>query len=72
MELFSQLPHTFTMLEFQVRDMPFRRLGSSGLRIPLFSLGGCAPYFALADCAYSHLLSGLTIGGTVKGDGVKV
>ncbi|KAF8079333.1 NADP-dependent oxidoreductase domain-containing protein [Lyophyllum atratum] len=27
-------------LEFDPKDMPFRRLGSSGLRVPLFSLGG--------------------------------
>lgn len=28
-------------LEFDPKNMPFRRLGSSGLRVPLFSLGGC-------------------------------
>jgi len=27
-------------LEFDPKNMPFRRLGSSGLRVPLFSLGG--------------------------------
>ncbi|CAL1717218.1 unnamed protein product [Somion occarium] len=27
-------------LEFKAGNMPFRRLGSSGLRVPLFSLGG--------------------------------
>ncbi len=27
--------------EFDPKQMPFRRLGSSGLRIPVFSLGGC-------------------------------
>ncbi|RDB26545.1 putative voltage-gated potassium channel subunit beta [Hypsizygus marmoreus] len=27
-------------LEFEPKNMPFRRLGSSGLRVPLFSLGG--------------------------------
>ncbi|KAG5644968.1 hypothetical protein DXG03_007340 [Asterophora parasitica] len=27
-------------LEFDPKGMPFRRLGSSGLRVPLFSLGG--------------------------------
>jgi hypothetical protein len=26
----------------QKPEMPFRLLGSSGLRVPLFSLGGCA------------------------------
>ena len=32
---------TEVKLEFDPKDMPFRRLGSSGLRVPLFSLGGC-------------------------------
>ncbi|KAL6301379.1 NADP-dependent oxidoreductase domain-containing protein [Sparassis latifolia] len=27
-------------VEFQAKNMPFRRLGPSGLRVPLFSLGG--------------------------------
>ena len=27
--------------EFDAKNMPFRRLGPSGLRVPLFSLGGC-------------------------------
>ncbi|ETW86782.1 voltage-gated potassium channel beta 2 [Heterobasidion irregulare TC 32-1] len=27
-------------LEYQQKNMPFRRLGSSGLRVPVFSLGG--------------------------------
>ncbi|TFY65774.1 hypothetical protein EVG20_g5317 [Dentipellis fragilis] len=27
-------------LEYEVKNMPFRRLGPSGLRVPLFSLGG--------------------------------
>ena len=27
--------------EFDPKNMPFRRLGGSGLRVPLFSLGGC-------------------------------
>ncbi|KIJ94372.1 hypothetical protein K443DRAFT_642100 [Laccaria amethystina LaAM-08-1] len=31
---------TEVKLEFDPKDMPFRRLGSSGLRVPLFSLGG--------------------------------
>lgn len=29
-----------TQFEFHPKNMPFRRLGSSGLRVPLFSLGG--------------------------------
>lgn len=31
---------TEVKLEFDPKDMPFRRLGPSGLRVPLFSLGG--------------------------------
>lgn len=27
--------------EYDPKGMPFRRLGPSGLRVPLFSLGGC-------------------------------
>ncbi|KAF8222813.1 hypothetical protein L208DRAFT_1320560 [Tricholoma matsutake] len=27
--------------EFNPKNMLFRRLGPSGLRVPLFSLGGC-------------------------------
>lgn len=27
--------------EFDPKNMPFRRLGPSGLRVPVFSLGGC-------------------------------
>ncbi|THH18260.1 hypothetical protein EW146_g2679 [Bondarzewia mesenterica] len=48
------LPHSFSIsardrtpamsetvkLEFQPKNMPFRRLGSSGLRVPVFALGG--------------------------------
>ena len=28
--------------EYDPKGMPFRCLGPSGLRVPLFSLGGCA------------------------------
>jgi len=28
-------------VEFDPKNMPFRRLGPSGLRVPVFSLGGC-------------------------------
>lgn len=28
-------------MEFETKGMPFRRLGSSGLRVPLLSLGAC-------------------------------
>lgn len=28
-------------MEFETKNMLFRRLGPSGLRVPLFSLGGC-------------------------------
>ncbi|KAF5361682.1 hypothetical protein D9758_007388 [Tetrapyrgos nigripes] len=41
------MPSKFTVqkdsdvkVEYDPKDMPFRRLGSSGLRVPLFSLGG--------------------------------
>lgn len=30
-----------TYNEYDPKGMPFRRLGPSGLRVPLFSLGGC-------------------------------
>jgi len=30
------------VIDFDPKDMPFRRLGSSGLRVPVLSLGGCA------------------------------
>ena len=30
-----------TTMEYDPKGMPFRRLGPSGLRVPLFSLGGC-------------------------------
>ena len=29
-------------ITFDPRNMPFRRLGSTGLRVPLFSIGSCA------------------------------
>lgn len=28
-------------LEYDSKGMPFRRLGPTGLRVPVFSLGGC-------------------------------
>lgn len=39
----SQDPYAIANMavEFDAKGMPFRRLGSSGLRVPLFSLGGC-------------------------------
>jgi hypothetical protein len=30
--------------EFDPKNMPFRRLGPSGLRVPVFSLGGCKQF----------------------------
>ena len=58
--------------EFNPKNMLFRRLGPSGLRVPLFSLGGC-----MSECRYMFLVwwtfnVGLTLGGTVTGDPVKV
>ncbi|KAJ7598065.1 NADP-dependent oxidoreductase domain-containing protein [Mycena floridula] len=41
-------------MEFDVKSMPFRRLGPSGLRVPLFSLGGWLT------------LGGSVVGSTVK------
>ncbi len=32
-------------LEYDAKGMPFRRLGSSGLRVPLLSLGACKKEF---------------------------
>ena len=40
-------PHSLTAmadvvgLEYNQKNMVFRRLGFSGLRVPVFSLGGC-------------------------------
>ena len=60
--------------EFDPKGMPFRRLGASGLRVPVFSLGGCKwPVVSCCfECAeYEPRGSGLTYGQTVKGDPVK-
>ncbi len=35
------MPPAEVKLEYDTKGMPFRRLGSSGLRVPVFSLGGC-------------------------------
>lgn len=36
--------------EFHAKGMPFRTLGSSGLRVPLFSVGTCpCSIFGMAD-----------------------
>jgi len=35
------LPSYWAMSEFDPKNMLFRRLGPSGLRVPVFSLGGC-------------------------------
>lgn len=63
-------------LEFDPKNMPFRRLGPSGLRVPVFSLGGCTAWYGLCldnlltGTFFPH--TGLTLGGTVTGDPVKV
>ena len=39
--------------EFDPKNMPFRRLGPSGLRVPVFSLGGCeqlANWYSITWC----------------------
>ena len=65
---------TAVKMEYDPKGMPFRRLGGSGLRVPLFSLGGCK--FAPPVNPFKHFIvschSGLTLGGTVVGDPVKV
>lgn len=61
-----------TYTDFDPKNMPFRRLGPSGLRVPLFSLGGCK--FEILERGLRHRLKipiGLTLGGTVVGDPVK-
>lgn len=60
--------------EFDPKSMPFRRLGASGLRVPVFSLGGCKCTGILCHFACierERRGSGLTFGQTVKGDPVK-
>jgi len=40
----SAMPPTLqtdVKVQFDPKNMPFRRLGPSGLRVPVFSLGGC-------------------------------
>lgn len=61
--------------QYAEQGMPFRRLGPSGLRVPLFSVGGCMcsqtyhlPRHISAD---KSAPIGLTIGGSVVGDPVK-
>lgn len=61
-------------MEYDPKGMPFRRLGPSGLRVPVFSLGGCEYFvYYIYNAANIDIptLSGLTLGGTVKGDPVK-
>ena len=60
--------------EYDAKGMPFRLLGSSGLRVPLFSLGGCEAISGFLDDLGrdSSCAIGLTFGGSVKGDPVKV
>jgi predicted aldo/keto reductase-like oxidoreductase len=58
-------------LDFDAKGMPFRRLGSTGLRVPVFSLGGCVSKLCLVVDRADKRTEGLTLGGTVKGDAVK-
>lgn len=47
----------FTM-KYEQKNMPFRRLGSSGLRVPVFSIGGCKCNYARCQeepQTYKHL-----------------
>jgi len=34
---------------FDPKNMPFRRLGPSGLRVPLFSIGSCTSCLVIPD-----------------------
>jgi aryl-alcohol dehydrogenase-like predicted oxidoreductase len=59
---------------FDPKNMPFRRLGPTGLRVPLFSIGSCTSYLITSpwtkiDAASSTL--GLTIGTKVGTDPAK-
>jgi hypothetical protein len=60
-------------MEYDPKNMPFRRLGPSGLRVPVFSLGGCAysVLYALTSIVFTIYI-GLTYGKTVNGDPCKV
>lgn len=40
---------TQSKVKYNPKGMPFRRLGPSGLRVPLFSLGGCMSDQILAE-----------------------
>jgi hypothetical protein len=39
--------------EYQPKNMPFRRLGASGLRVPVFSLGGCECILPESDSTHA-------------------
>lgn len=59
-------------IDFDPKTMPFRQLGSTGLRVPVLSLGGCrcSSIFRASNILIVHA-PGLTLGGTVQGDPVK-
>lgn len=53
----SDVPHILPVMsattqyrEFDPKGMPYRRLGGSGLRVPLFSLGGCMSCVLATRC----------------------
>lgn len=56
---------TAMALEYDAKGMPFRRLGPSGLRVPLFSLGGCT---LSAHCPTNYLLKGSRCKGLPLGE----
>lgn len=60
--------------EFDPKNMSFRRLGPSGLRVPVFSLGGCKlhPRVVFLSKSLTRCYVGLTFGDSVVGDPVKV
>jgi hypothetical protein len=59
-------------VKFDPKNMLYRRLGSSGLRVPVFSIGGCKFCARIITRELNHASTGLTIGKTVNGDKVKV
>ena len=68
-------------LVYDPKGMPFRRLGPSGLRVPVFSLGGCecSRVVVHAVRTLTRMLGivvlcfvGLTLGESVTGTSVKV
>jgi aryl-alcohol dehydrogenase-like predicted oxidoreductase len=61
-------------ITFDPKNMPFRRLGPTGLRVPLFSMGSCMSYYIASHrqtLTSPPSLVGLTIGAKVGTDPAK-